>query len=111
MDSPNLCVRHAQMGPGVLPVSMQMAGLPAALGAAYGGAPVGGLGTQMPGVQVGLGYGLGAAQVPMGGQAPMPLNPNPMLMSAPMPYPAGQALPRSAFAPPPGETQPQVSGA
>lgn len=97
------------MGPVVLPMSVQMAGLPPALGAAYGAASVGALGAHMPGAQVGLGYGLGAAQVPMGGQAPMPLNPNPMLMSAPMPYPAGQALPGSAFAAPPGEMQPQVS--
>ena len=98
-----------QMGTVMLPMSMQMAGPPPALGAAYGAAAVGGLGTHMPGAQVGMGYGLGAAQVPMGGQAPMPLNPNPMLMSAPMPYPAGQALPGSAFAAPPGEMQPQVS--
>ena len=98
-----------QMGAVMLPMSVQMAGPPPALGAAYAAAPGGGLGVHMPGAQVGMGYGLGAAQVPMGGQAPMPLNPNPMLMSAPMPYPAGQALPGSAFAAPPGETEPQVS--
>lgn len=89
---------HVEMSGMVLPVSMQMGGLPQALGGAY--AMGGSLGAHMAGAHMAAGGGLGG-QMPMGGQSAM-------LMSAPMPYPSVQPLPGGAFAASAGDPGPQA---
>ncbi len=79
-------------------MSMQMGGLPQALGGAY--AMGGPLGAHMAGAHMAAGGGLGG-QMPMGGQSAM-------LMSAPMPYPSVQPLPGGAFAASAGDPGPQA---